>query len=65
MRKNRAKREAMFVVKGPVDDGEQLYWSNEDGWVSRESATRFSQEEREDFDAPLPEGAVGWEAWKV
>lgn len=34
-----------YVLAGPVDfmSGERLYWSNEDGWVSRESATVFTQ----------------------
>ena len=31
-----------FVIKGPVDIyGEQLYWSNVDGWTGRSGATLF------------------------
>lgn len=38
-----------FVIKGPVVDGEQLYWSNEGGWWDRKSATEFSDEENVNF----------------
>jgi len=46
-----------WVIAGPTDplDGERLYWSNEDGWVDRASASTYS--------APsdiLPDEAVGW-----
>lgn len=34
----------MFVIAGPVEDGKLLYWSNEDGWVDRYSATIFYDE---------------------
>ena len=32
-----------FVIVGPKDacDGEQLYWSNQLGWVSRDDASIF------------------------
>jgi hypothetical protein len=33
-----------FVIAGPTDDGIRLYWSNEDGWVDRYSATTFDDE---------------------
>jgi hypothetical protein len=40
--------------KVEVDDetGEPLYWSNEDGWVDRESATPFTPAEAEVFQLP-------------
>lgn len=31
-----------FVIRGPVVDGETLYWSNEWGWGSRDGATVFT-----------------------
>ena len=43
-------------IQGPTDDGEILYWSNEDGWVDFESTSVFSL----CFDeiVNLPEGAT-------
>jgi hypothetical protein len=35
------------------------YWSNEDGWVDKESATRFTLAERDAFTL-LPDGACCW-----
>ena len=43
--------------KDSLDD-EYLYWSNEEGWGSRETATIFTQEERDSL--PLPLEAGGW-----
>jgi hypothetical protein len=34
-----------MLIKGANVDGEQLYWSNEDGWVDRLSATVFDADE--------------------
>jgi hypothetical protein len=34
------------------DDGFSLYWSNTDGWVLFNQATRFTKEESERFDPP-------------
>lgn len=38
-----------FVIVGPPDpeseNGDLLYWSNQDGWVSFESATHFDRNE--------------------
>lgn len=31
-----------FIIGGPIDEGEQLYWSNTDGWVDKASATKFN-----------------------
>jgi hypothetical protein len=45
-----------FVVAGPVVDGERLYWSNEIGWVGRDGATLFYDE-----NAPDPLEATGRE----
>ena len=33
--------------------GEALYWNNEDGWVSRDSATEFSPMERRELRLPI------------
>lgn len=30
-----------FIIAGPREDGEQLFWSNEFGWASRDVASRF------------------------
>ena len=38
--------------KGLVD-GEQLFWSNRDGWGSFESATVFTQQEKEKLNLPV------------
>ena len=47
-----------FVIAGPVDDeGEPLYWSNVDGWVSEETATVFLDPAVND-----PVGATGRKA---
>ena len=32
---------------------EPLYWSNEMGWVSRDSAMRFTEDERKAFNLPV------------
>lgn len=40
------------------EDGSWLYWSNEDGWVDRDSATIFTTEEMETFNEP--QGHFGW-----
>ena len=37
-------------------DGEQLYWSNTDGWGCRETADTFTSDERHRLNLPL-EGA--------
>ena len=42
-----------WVIKGYIDNGEQLYWSNDDGWVDRALATTFSDSERYAFRLPL------------
>lgn len=46
-----------FIIAGPLDplDGERLYWSNDDGWVDRLSATTFT-----DTVGYLPIEALGW-----
>lgn len=46
-----------WVIRGPIgDEDERLYWSNDDGWVDRASATIFPTN-----DLPLPQYARGWE----
>lgn len=43
------------------DDDGCLYWSNEDGWGHRSTATVFSDEDRKAMDGlSLPFEAAGW-----
>jgi hypothetical protein len=42
-----------------AETGDPLFWSNEDGWVGRDSATRFSEEEKR--TATRPAGRCVWE----
>lgn len=37
----------LIIIMGPgcPNDEQPLYWSNEDGWVDRDSATRFTLQE--------------------
>jgi hypothetical protein len=46
-----------YVIAGPTDplDDERLYWSNVDGWVDFDSATRFP-----DTVGTMPIEASGW-----
>lgn len=37
-------KDERFIIQGPLVEEETLYWSNEDGWVSMDSATRFGHE---------------------
>ncbi len=50
---------ASFIIAGPMDaeDG-RLYWSNEDGWGFRATATVFHAHERDHLD---PQGTTGYE----
>lgn len=53
-------RKEGFIIRGREDrEGETLYWSNEDGWVDRGSATVFTDAERQAFALPLE--AHTWE----
>lgn len=54
----------MWIIRGPIIDGQVLYWSNQDGWVNRSSATVFTQEERWALNIPfnLPLESIGWES---
>ena len=38
-----------LVISGPTEDGELLFWSNEDGWVGKDTATQFTYDEINDF----------------
>lgn len=42
-----------FIIFGPDDSEEKLYWSNEDGWVDKESATIFNIQELTEILLPL------------
>jgi len=49
-----------IVLKGEKgEDGETLYWSNDDGWVDKDSATLFDNDERVEY-AHIPQGGE-WE----
>jgi hypothetical protein len=45
-----------WVIFGYVspDDGQPLFWSNADGWVSLESATVFTRKERIKHEDDVP-----------
>jgi hypothetical protein len=47
-----------YIIVGPrdVNDDEQLYWSDDDGWVGFDSATRYQVKE-----GRMPLESVGWE----
>lgn len=48
----------MFLIKGPYCCGDQLFWSNDDGWVDMEgSPTVFADEEEDIINMPIE--AVG------
>lgn len=32
------------------ETGEALYWNNDEGWVDHESSTRFTAEEKSQYD---------------
>jgi hypothetical protein len=49
------------IIGNPDDDTDWVFWSNEDGWVDKASATRFTLDERKAF-VLLPDGAYGWVA---
>lgn len=44
----------MYVIWNGTndDDWEELFWSNENGWVNFPSATLFTEEEKEKFNLP-------------
>jgi hypothetical protein len=52
---------AKWLIIGNEDDFCWVYWSNEDGWGDKVSATRFTIAERKAFTL-LPDGAYGWVA---
>jgi hypothetical protein len=37
-------KDERFIIQGPMDGNETLYWSNDDGWGSMDTATRFGPE---------------------
>jgi hypothetical protein len=49
-------REMTYRVRNTTDangETEVLYWSNEDGWGDKGSATIFTVEERYSFNLPI------------
>ncbi len=49
----------MLYISGPTTDGELLFWSNDIGWVSKDTAPMFTYDEINDFIARrvMPIGA--------
>ncbi len=50
-----------WIIQGPLDpygEGEYLYWSNDDGWGSQDTATVFTEQEHNELNLPLE--AVCW-----
>lgn len=45
-----------FVIAGPIESEEQLWWNNEKGWVEFKDATPLPPAI---LDSPLPPGATG------
>jgi hypothetical protein len=45
----------MYVIFGGVDefDDQPLFWNNDSGWGSLESATQFSEEEKQSSNLPV------------
>ena len=54
------EREADYYIvsyfERDEETGKQLYWSNDDGWVDKASATVYSYEERMKWSAPVIDG---------
>ncbi len=50
-----------YIIVSDFEDDEDgvLFWSNKDGWVDRDSATLFTEAERND-GLGLPLEAAGW-----
>ncbi len=56
--------EDVLVVKGPVSDGRQLYWSAPDGWTFLPSADVFSAQEVKAGCWELPKAGGEWQNLK-
>jgi hypothetical protein len=56
----------LIKSKEEIDDdtGNNLYWSNEHGWTTKEDATPFSDEEKVKYDVSVScmTGEPEWEA---
>lgn len=48
------------VIERDVETDVPLYWSNVDGWVNGEDATRFTPEEHSTLALPI---GGEWERW--
>jgi len=42
-----------FIIVGPKDDNEQLYWSDIDGWGDKNSATEYTKKEINNMYYPM------------
>lgn len=47
----------VYVIQ---DGSRDAWWSNDDGWVDYDSATRFTEQERKRFNLPTGLSQVGW-----
>ena len=50
------------VIFGYVDkeDGQPMFWSNDDGWVSLDCATTFTDRERKTLNLPVANARAVW-----
>lgn len=49
--------ETQFIIAGPIQNEEQLWWNNHQGWISGlENATTLP---KQILTSPLPPGGVG------
>ena len=46
------------------DTGNNLYWSNEYGWVNKEEATPFTSDEKDKFDSFCVHTVTGEVEWE-
>jgi len=42
----------MWLIKEEYSVEEPLFWSNNDGWVDKDSADRFTEEQKENLNLP-------------
>jgi hypothetical protein len=56
------KTTSQFVIRGHKDelDDKYLYWSNKDGWVHFDTATRFKKNEYGKITLPLGSTGITW-----
>ena len=48
------KRLDLYLIQGEeTEENEYLYWSNDLGWVDKDSATKFTKDEINKLNMPL------------